>query len=145
MILSRLWQGQDKRTAARQTLAELYGWFTEGFDTPDLQEDKALLDELVWWSARNARQRPDQTHTSAGRAGNRSSRAALRLGLARRRLAADHRHEPVVALNADQLLKRARNAIDRRSLSRCTPLIAHPDTSGAPCRSSRAARCRGLR
>ena len=79
--------------------------------------------------------RTDQTHTSAGRAGNRSYREALRLGLARRRLAADHRHEPVVALNVDQLLKRAGNAIDRRSLSRCTPLIAHPDTSGAPCRS----------
>jgi len=47
MILSRLWQRQDKRTAARQTLAEVYGWFTEGFDTPDLHEDKALLDELV--------------------------------------------------------------------------------------------------
>src|SRR2546428_14193386 len=69
----------------------------------------------------------------------------LRLGLVRRALAADHRHKPVVALNADQLLKRARHAIDRRSLDLCTPLIAHPDTSGAPCRSSRAAPCRGLR
>ena len=46
MSLRRLWQLQDKRTAARQTLAEVYGWFTEGFDTPDLQEAKALLDDL---------------------------------------------------------------------------------------------------
>jgi class 3 adenylate cyclase/predicted ATPase len=46
MSLSRLWQRQDKHTAARQTLAEVYGWFTEGFDTPDLQEAKALLDDL---------------------------------------------------------------------------------------------------
>src|SRR2546426_10188500 len=142
-MLSRLWQRQDKRTAARQTLAEVYGWFTEGFDTPDLHEDKALLDELVVvvCAQCKAENRSDAHFCRSGG----SSRAALRLGLARRRLAEDHRHEPVVALNADQLLKRARNAIDRRSLSRCTPLIAHPDTSGAPCRSSRAARCRGLR
>jgi predicted ATPase len=46
MSLSRLWQRQGKRTEARQLLAEVYGWFTEGFDTADLQEAKALLDEL---------------------------------------------------------------------------------------------------
>jgi predicted ATPase len=46
MRLSRLWQNQGKRNAARQLLTEVYGWFTEGFDTPDLQEAKALLDEL---------------------------------------------------------------------------------------------------
>jgi predicted ATPase len=45
--LSRLWQQQSKRTEARQLLAEVYGWFTEGFDTPDLREAKALLDELA--------------------------------------------------------------------------------------------------
>jgi predicted ATPase/DNA-binding winged helix-turn-helix (wHTH) protein len=45
--LSRLWQGQGKRAAARQLLAEAYGWFTEGFETPDLQEAKALLEELA--------------------------------------------------------------------------------------------------
>jgi len=45
--LSRLWQQQDKRDAARQLLAPIYGWFTEGFDTADLQEAKALLDELA--------------------------------------------------------------------------------------------------
>ena len=44
--LARLWQGQGKPTAARQLLAEIYGWFTEGFDTADLQEAKALLAEL---------------------------------------------------------------------------------------------------
>ena len=42
--LTRLWQGKGKRAAARQLLAESYHWFTEGFDTADLQEAKALLD-----------------------------------------------------------------------------------------------------
>jgi predicted ATPase len=46
MSLSRLWQSQGKRDEARQMLAEIYGWFTEGFDTADLQEAKALLEEL---------------------------------------------------------------------------------------------------
>jgi adenylate cyclase len=45
--LSRLWQQQGKRAEARQLLAEVYGWFTEGFDTKDLQEAKALLDTLA--------------------------------------------------------------------------------------------------
>ena len=47
MSLSRLWQRQDKQTHARQLLAEVYGWFTEGFDTADLKAAKALLDELA--------------------------------------------------------------------------------------------------
>ncbi len=46
MSLSRLWQQQGKKDEARQMLAEIYGWFTEGFDTADLQEAKALLDEI---------------------------------------------------------------------------------------------------
>ena len=46
MGLSRLWQQQGKKVEARLTLAEIYGWFTEGFDTKDLQEAKALLEEL---------------------------------------------------------------------------------------------------
>jgi len=46
MSLGQLWQRQGKREEARQLLAEIYGWFTEGFDTPDLKEVKALLDEL---------------------------------------------------------------------------------------------------
>jgi predicted ATPase/class 3 adenylate cyclase len=47
MNLSRLWQQQGKRDAARELLAPIYGWFTEGFDTADLQEAKVLLDELA--------------------------------------------------------------------------------------------------
>jgi predicted ATPase len=46
MSLARLWQRQGKRDAGRELLAPIYGWFTEGFDTADLQEAKALLDEL---------------------------------------------------------------------------------------------------
>jgi predicted ATPase len=44
--LSRLWKKQEKKEEARELLAKIYGWFTEGFDTPDLKEAKALLDEL---------------------------------------------------------------------------------------------------
>jgi len=47
MSLSRLGQHQGKKDEARQMLAEIYGWFTEGFDTKDLQEAKVLLEELV--------------------------------------------------------------------------------------------------
>ena len=47
MSLSRLWQSQGKRKEAHSMLAEIYGWFTEGFDTKDLQEAKALLEELT--------------------------------------------------------------------------------------------------
>ncbi len=46
MSLSRLWQRQGKKAEARQLLMEIYNWFTEGFDTKDLQEAKALLEEL---------------------------------------------------------------------------------------------------
>ena len=46
MSLSRLWQQQGKKDEARQMLAKVYNWFTEGFDTKDLQEAKALLEEL---------------------------------------------------------------------------------------------------
>jgi len=44
--MARLWRDQGKRDAARDLLAPVYGWFTEGFDTLDLKEAKALLDEL---------------------------------------------------------------------------------------------------
>jgi predicted ATPase len=44
--LARLWHGQGKRMEARQLLAGIYGWFTEGFATADLQEAQALLAEL---------------------------------------------------------------------------------------------------
>ena len=46
MSLARLWQQQGKRAEAHELLAPVYGWFTEGFDTADLQEAKALLDAL---------------------------------------------------------------------------------------------------
>jgi predicted ATPase len=46
MSLSRLWQQQGKTKEARQLLAEIYEWFSEGFDTADLKEAKALLEEL---------------------------------------------------------------------------------------------------
>jgi predicted ATPase len=45
--LARLWRDQGKRDEARDLLAPVYGWFTEGFDTLDLKEAKALLDELA--------------------------------------------------------------------------------------------------
>jgi predicted ATPase len=47
MSLSCLWQRQGKFTKARELLAPLYGWFTEGFDTPDLQDARALLEALA--------------------------------------------------------------------------------------------------
>ncbi len=46
MSLARLWQMQGRQAAARELLAPIYGWFTEGFDTADLQEAKTLLEEL---------------------------------------------------------------------------------------------------
>jgi predicted ATPase len=45
--LARLWRDQGKRTEARDLLAPIYGWFTEGFETPVLQDAKALLDQLA--------------------------------------------------------------------------------------------------
>ena len=47
MSMARLWRDQGKRDEARDLLAPVYGWFTEGFDTLDLKEAKALLDELA--------------------------------------------------------------------------------------------------
>jgi predicted ATPase len=46
MSLGRLWQQQGRSAEAHQILAEIYGWFTEGFETLDLQEAKALLEAL---------------------------------------------------------------------------------------------------
>ena len=45
--LARLWQQQGKKIEAHKLLSDVYNWFTEGFDTKDLQEAKALLEELV--------------------------------------------------------------------------------------------------
>jgi len=47
MSVARLWRDQGKREEARELLAPVYGWFTEGFDTLDLKEAKALLEELA--------------------------------------------------------------------------------------------------
>ena len=47
MSLARLWREHGKRNEARELLAPVYGWFTEGFDTLDLKQAKALLDELT--------------------------------------------------------------------------------------------------
>ena len=47
MSLARLWRSQGKVHEARELLAPVYGWFTEGFDTCDLQEAKALLEEFT--------------------------------------------------------------------------------------------------
>ncbi len=47
MVLARLWRGEGKRTEARDLLAPVYDWFTEGFDTADLKDAKALLDDLT--------------------------------------------------------------------------------------------------
>jgi predicted ATPase len=46
MSMARLWRHQGKRDEARDLLAPVYGWFTEGFDTRDLKEAKMMLDEL---------------------------------------------------------------------------------------------------
>ena len=46
MSMARLWRSQGKAQQARELLAPVYGWFTEGFDTLDLKEARALLDEL---------------------------------------------------------------------------------------------------
>ena len=46
MSMARLWRSQGKAQQARELLAPVYGWFTEGFDTLDLKEAKALLEEL---------------------------------------------------------------------------------------------------
>ena len=47
MSLARLWQRQGKLAEARKLLAPIYGWFTEGFDTADLQDTRALLEALT--------------------------------------------------------------------------------------------------
>jgi predicted ATPase len=47
MSMARLWRDRGKHNEARDLLASVYGWFTEGFDTLDLKEAKALLDELA--------------------------------------------------------------------------------------------------
>jgi predicted ATPase len=50
MSMARLWRDQGKRGEARDLLAPVYGWFTEGFDTLDLKQAKTLLEELASWA-----------------------------------------------------------------------------------------------
>ncbi len=50
MSLARLWRSQGKVPQARELLAPVYGWFREGFDTRDLKEAKAVLEELSSYS-----------------------------------------------------------------------------------------------
>ena len=47
MSLARLWGEQGRRTEASELLAPIYGWFTEGFDTADLKDAKALIENLA--------------------------------------------------------------------------------------------------
>ena len=47
MSMARLWRNQGRHNEARELLAPVYGWFTEGFDTLDLKQARALLDELA--------------------------------------------------------------------------------------------------
>jgi predicted ATPase len=47
MSMARLWRDQGRRDEARELLAPVYGWFTEGYDTLDLKEAKKLLDDLA--------------------------------------------------------------------------------------------------
>jgi predicted ATPase len=47
MSMARLWRDQGKRDEARELLAPIYGWFTEGLDTLDLKQARMLLDELA--------------------------------------------------------------------------------------------------
>ena len=56
MSIARLWRDQGKRHEARDLLAPVYGWFTEGFDTLDLKQAKALRDELASGGCRERRQ-----------------------------------------------------------------------------------------
>ncbi len=60
--LARLWRDQGKRDEARGLLAPIYGWFSEGFDTLDLREGRALLEELGVWT--NVERKRDIPRTS---------------------------------------------------------------------------------
>src|SRR5262249_48316666 len=74
MSLSRLWQQQSKREEARQMLAVVYGWFTEGFDTADLKDAKALLEELEGKTERTTREKNPKTKRRNGEMGKRRKR-----------------------------------------------------------------------
>jgi predicted ATPase len=61
MSMERLWRDQGKVQQARELLAPVYGWFTEGFDTRDLKEAKALLEELASQGTRNHKKAPQMS------------------------------------------------------------------------------------
>ena len=69
MSLSRLWQQQGKRAEAYELLEPIYGWFTEGFDTADLQEAQGLLHALGGVPARPADGGPGRTWLKGSGAG----------------------------------------------------------------------------
>ena len=73
MSLSRLWQQQGKKREAHELLAEIYNWFTEGFDTRDLQEAKALLAELEGQKPRRQRQGRREGEVPAGKAATKAT------------------------------------------------------------------------
>jgi predicted ATPase len=74
MSLSRLWRQQSKREEARQMLAEIYGWFTEGFDTADLKDAKVLLEELEGKTKRTTREKNPKAKRGNGETGKRRKR-----------------------------------------------------------------------
>ena len=87
MSLSRLWQRQGKRAEARELLAPIYGWFTEGFDTADLQEAKALLEAaggITWEAQYSALHYAQDSFTSEVLSWHCSSTLCLQLGFGER-------------------------------------------------------------
>ena len=74
MNLARLWRQQGKTEEARQMLAEIYGWFTEGFDTADLKDAKALLEELVGKVSPMSGKNHEKTKRRSGERGKRRKR-----------------------------------------------------------------------
>jgi predicted ATPase len=90
--LAQLWRDQDKRGDARNLLGPVYGWFTEGFDTPVLKEAKALLDELAAERGAELAGPMRRRLPGGGAARHRRSRPLHRQpqdGVARRRTTAD--------------------------------------------------------
>ena len=66
MSLARLWQQQGKRAEACELLAPIYGWFTEGWDTADLRDARALLADLAWEPLASPRDVPPSPHARNG-------------------------------------------------------------------------------
>src|SRR5207344_1828129 len=111
MSMARLWRDQGKRTEARDLLAPVYGWFTEGFDTRDLKEAKALLDDLVLESVERSFFR--QPRTDIRRAARRfAERTDLREAFAILVAGCDEKRRRIRAASATQ---RQALAADRAS------------------------------